>query len=153
MLLFVATISGPRDAEGFTTGGRSSNPGGALPKTAEWGMMFPLPLPHRGRLYETAAAASLPSSAPRTVPALQESVQEAASPEAKAGDLTIQRTVSLSFKAAQGGKGGGSGGAIGEKGRCVPGAAVSRHGSAPDSSMYLLPLENNFLSGRSAPFQ
>lgn len=114
MPLFIASSPGSTDAEGFTTGGRSLNPGRALPKTAEWGKIFLLPLPHPGRLHETAAAASPASTAPRTVPALQVSVQEAASPEAMTGDLTIQRKISLSLKAAQEGKGGGSGRAAGE---------------------------------------
>lgn len=81
-------------------------------------------------------------------PALQVSVQEAMT-----GHLTVQRKICLMVNGAQEGKGGGSGRAIEETRRCAPGAAVSRHGSAPDSSMHLLPLQNNFLSGRSAPLQ
>lgn len=68
MPLFIATSPGPTDAEGFTTGGRSLNPGRALPKTAEWDMIFLLPLPHLGRLCETAATASLPYTALCIVP-------------------------------------------------------------------------------------
>lgn len=109
MPLFIATSPGPSDAECFTMPGRSLNPGRALPETAEWGVIFLLSPLHPDRLYERAAAASLPSTAPHTVPSLQVSVQEAASPEAMTGDLTLQRKISLSFNAAQEGKGGGQG--------------------------------------------
>lgn len=66
------------------------------------------------------------------------------------GDIAIWRKIFPSLQAAPEGEGGGSpqpGRWIEETWRCVPGAAVSRHGSAPDSSMHLLPLQNNLLFG------